>query len=238
MLRTSGSWAMAGPGKKSNSLHTEINMKILILGAAGQIGKLLTADLLAQTQHDIVLYARDANRRLKNTVNERVTLVEGEFKDANALSKAIASADVIYLNDMNDKTGVETIVDTMKKHAVKRIIAASILGIYDEVPGAFGAWNKRMVGIEGIKKHAANASLLAVDEFDYTLLRLTWLYNQKGNRKYHLTQANEPFEGAQVTREAVSQLIIDIIEDPTGKFNQTSLGVSEPDTNWDKPSFY
>jgi nucleoside-diphosphate-sugar epimerase len=213
-------------------------MRILILGAAGQIGRLLTADLLAQTQHDVVLYARDAQRRLKNNDNQRVTIIDGKFIDVQSLSQAMEGIDVIYLNDMNDEQGVETIAETMKKLGVKRIIAASILGIYDEVPGAFGAWNKRMVGIGGIQKHAANASLLAVDEFDYTLLRLTWLYNQKGNRKYQLTQKDEPFEGAQVARSAVSQLIVDIIDEPTGEFKQTSLGVSEPDTNWDKPSFY
>lgn len=213
-------------------------MKILILGAAGQIGKILTKDLLEQTDHEVILYARDAERRLKKADNSRISIIEGSFTDASSLSVAMEESDLIYLNDMNDRKGVETIAETMKMHDVKRIIAASILGIYDEVPGVFGDWNKRMVGIDRIKKHAANASLLTVDEFDYTLLRLTWLYNQDNNRNYHLTQKGEPFEGAQVSRQGVSQLIVDMINDTSGRFSKTSLGVSEPNTNWDKPSFY
>jgi hypothetical protein len=44
--------------------------------------------------------------------------------------------------------------------------------------------------------------------------------------------------GAQVTRQAVAQLIADIIKHATGKYVKTSLGVGEPNTNWGKPSFY
>ncbi|NHN35235.1 saccharopine dehydrogenase [Paenibacillus agricola] len=43
--------------------------------------------------------------------------------------------------------------------------------------------------------------------------------------------------GAQVTREAVAQLIVDVIENPAD-YAKTSIGVSEPNTNWSKPSFY
>lgn len=34
----------------------------------------------------------------------------------------------------------------MKKNGVKRIIGASILGIYNEVGGEFGEWNNAMIG--------------------------------------------------------------------------------------------
>jgi hypothetical protein len=95
-----------------------------------------------------------------------------------------------------------------------------------------------MVGRGGIENHKQTASLIEDPKFDYTILRLTWLYNEPGNRRYLVTQKGEPFEGAQVSREAVSQLIVDIIEEPSDKFIQTSLGVGEPNTNWDKPSFY
>jgi hypothetical protein len=77
-----------------------------------------------------------------------------------------------------------------------------------------------------------------VPGLDYTILRLTWLYNEKGNTKYSLTQKGEPFRGTEVTREAVSQLVVDILNDGSGKYVQKSIGVSEPDTDGEKPSFY
>jgi nucleoside-diphosphate-sugar epimerase len=213
-------------------------MKILILGAAGQIGRMLTKDLLEQTDYELVLYARNASGRLKNAESNRVSIVDGDFTNYDALCKAMESIDAIYLNDMNSKEGIQIIVKAMKATGNKRIIVASILGIYDEVPGAFGKWNLRMVGARGIQLHKENVSLVEIPDLDYTILRLTWLYNQEGNRNYNLTSKGEPFEGAQVTRQAVSQLIADILQDKSGKFLKTSLGVGEPNTNWDKPSFY
>ncbi|ARK11097.1 NAD(P)H-binding protein [Fibrella sp. ES10-3-2-2] len=213
-------------------------MKILILGAAGQISKLLTDDLLARTDNALVLYGRNATKRLRVHAASRVQIVDGDFKDRKLLKLSMQDVDVVYLNSMHDSDGIDAIIDTMQELYVKRIIVASILGIYDEVPGAFGAWNKSMVGVRGIKRQATHAAKLEKTDLDYTILRLTWLYNQKGNRDYRLTQKGEPFVGAQVTREAVAQLIVDIIADHTGQYNRTSLGVSEPNTNWDKPSFY
>lgn len=213
-------------------------MKILILGAAGQIGRMLTKDLIDQTESDLILYARNASKRLKNLASERVSLVDGDFLDYAHLVDVMKGVDAIYLNDMNDKKGVETIVRAMGAAGVKRIIVASILGIYDEVPGAFGNWNRRMVGDSGIQLHKETAALVEVPELDYTILRLTWLYNQPGNSKYHLTVKGEPFEGAQVTRQAVSQLIVDVLNDKSVKYIKASIGVGEPNTNWDKPSFY
>lgn len=213
-------------------------MKILILGAAGQIGRMLIRDLLEQTDYRLVLYARNASRRLKDFESERVTLVNGDFTEYDTLVKVMKDIDVIYLNDMNSREGIQTIVRAMKDTGKKRIIVASILGIHDEVPGAFGKWNLGMVGRQGIQHHKETASLVEIPDLDYTILRLTWLYNQEGKRKYHLTSKGEPFEEAQVTRQAVSQLIVDILKDRSGKFLKISLGVGEPGTNWDKPSFY
>jgi uncharacterized protein YbjT (DUF2867 family) len=213
-------------------------MNILILGAAGRISRLVTKHLLSQTEHQLVLFARKAHDRIKITAPERIRLLDGDFKSAASLNEAMKGVDLVYLNAMDDTAGLKNILAAMEQNNVTRFIGASILGIYDEVEGAFGAWNKRMVGSERIKLHAANASLVEASGLNYTILRLTWLYDQVSNRKYRTTNKGEPFKGSQVTREAVSQLIVDIIQDNSKKYFKTSLGVSEPDTDWNKPSFY
>ncbi|MEX3493939.1 saccharopine dehydrogenase [Staphylococcus warneri] len=48
---------------------------------------------------------------------------------------------------------------------------------------------------------------------------------------------NEPFTGAQVTRQAVAQLVTDIVNQPE-LYSRESIGVNEPNTNFNKPSFY
>lgn len=214
-------------------------MNILILGAAGRIGRLLTADLLAQTPHNVVLYAKNANARLKSDKSERVRIVDGDFRDLDALTGAMYGVDIVYINDLGDDQSTDTIIEAMTKAGVKHVIGASILGIYDEVEGAFGQWNKTMIGHSPrMKTQIKSAQAIEGSGLDYTLLRLTWLYDQEGNRDYVLTRKGEPFRSTQVTREAVAQLIVDIIMTEGGRYTGQSLGVGEPDTEWDKPSFY
>ncbi|WP_134087844.1 NAD(P)H-binding protein [Olivibacter sp. XZL3] len=214
-------------------------MNILILGAAGRIGRLLTADLLAQTPYNLVLYAKNANVRLKGEKSERVKIVDGDFKELDALVNAMNEVDIVYINDLGDDQSTRTIIEAMKKAGVKRVIGASILGIYDEVPGEFGRWNKRMIGSSPRMQTQINSARIIEDSgLDYTLLRLTWLYDQEGNRDYVLTEKGDPFRSTQVTREAVAQLIVDVVMAKDERFIGKSLGVGEPDTEWDKPSFY
>lgn len=214
-------------------------MNILILGAAGRIGRLLTEDLLAQTDHHLILYAKDANSRLLEKESERVRWVEGDFKDLETLIATMNEADVVYINDLGDDRSTDVILEAMKNAGVKRVIGASILGIYDEVPGEFGRWNNKMIGsLPRMQKQIKSAVAIENSGLDYTLLRLTWLYNQPGNRDYVLTRKGDPFRSTQVTREAVSQLILDIIKTQDDRFVGESLGVGKPDTEWDKPSFY
>lgn len=212
-------------------------MKILILGAAGQISKMVTEKLLQETDAELVLFARNANRRIANSDPSRITIIDGDFNDSAKLQEAMEGVKIVYLNDMNSPEATHAIIDAVKKAGVAKIIGATILGIYDEVIGAFGKWNARMVGRTGTNRHKESAQIIEESGIDYTLLRLTWLYNQAGNEKYVVSQKGEPFIGAQVSRQAVAQLIMDIIGNPT-VYSNKSLGVSEPNTDFPKPSFY
>jgi nucleoside-diphosphate-sugar epimerase len=213
-------------------------MRILILGAAGEISQMVTKLLIENTDSHLVLYARNASKRLKENQNSRVTLIDGDFNDDKKLNLAMKDVDIVYINAMGDLAAMKKIAKAMKDNGAKKIIGATILGIYDEVSGAFGKWNKKMVGIDRIKQMAETASVFENSDLDYTLLRLTWLYNREGNTKYILTEKGEPFVGAQVTRQAVAKLILDIIQAKDSRFTKKSLGVSEPGTDWAKPSFY
>lgn len=212
-------------------------MKILILGAAGQISKMLINRLMQETDAELVQYARNANRRIANSDPSRITIVDGDFNDSAKLLEAMEGVAIVYLNDMNSPETTQTIVDAAKKSGVAKIIGATILGIYDEVIGEFGKWNARMVGRTGTNRHKESAKIIEDSGIDFTLLRLTWLYNQEGNERYMLSKKGEPFIGAQVSRQAVARLIMDIIENPA-VYSNKSLGVSEPNTDFSKPSFY
>lgn len=213
--------------------------KVLILGAAGQIAGILRDNLLNETNYLLVLYARNGHRRLKIKDNARERIVEGDFLDEEILKEAMSGVEAIYVNDMGNIKAVQTIIRAMKACQVKRFIGASILGIYDEVGGSFGKWNHSMIG-RNPRMQAQKESAAAVEKsgLDYTLLRISWLYDEEGNEKYILSQKGEEFIGVQVTRQAVARLIVDILANNGETFIGKSMGVSEPGTNWAKPSFY
>lgn len=60
-------------------------MKILILGAAGQIGRMVTTKLLEETEHQVILYARNAHLSLNASVPGRVENVNCDFNDKEKL---------------------------------------------------------------------------------------------------------------------------------------------------------
>lgn len=215
-------------------------MKILILGAAGQVSGILTKLLLQETDSKLVLYARNADQRLKKEGVDREEMIAGDFLDSNSLNKAMEGVDLVYLNDMGNSEAVGNVINSMKKNGVKRFIGASILGIYNEVAGKFGEWNTAMIGSSPrMEEQKRSAQLVEASDLDYTLLRLTWLYNDAANLSYQFTKKGEPFIGAQVTREAVARAIADIIEDNDRTYSNESLGVSEVGSEkLDKPSFY
>ncbi|MBS0941889.1 MULTISPECIES: NAD(P)H-binding protein [Leuconostoc] len=210
-------------------------MNILILGAAGQISQQLTTRLLNETDTNLTLFARNAEKRLsmyKN--NNHVRLISGEFEDESLLAESMQGQDVVYAN--SDRN-MQPILAAMKKAGVKRIIIAGALSIYDEVGGAFGKWNRSMMGPtpDSRKKMISDVENSGLD---YTYMRMTWLYNQKDNVAYATTQKGEPFVGAQVTREAIVQYILDLLANPNRDL-QASVGIYEPGTeDMAKPSFY
>lgn len=212
-------------------------MKILILGAAGELAGKVTEVLMKHTGASLVLYARNAGKRIHPQNKNREHIIDGDFEDTVQLEKAMKNVDWVFIDSVEDKKGMQSIVKAMKATGVKKLIAATSLGIYDEVPGKFGRWNKEMLG-DVIDKMADSTAVLEDSGLDYTLLRMAWLYNKEGNTQYELTEKGEPFKGTQVTREAVAQLVLEIVQGTDDRFAKRSLGVSEPDTDWDKPSFY
>ncbi|OJG98874.1 YraL family S-adenosylmethionine-dependent methyltransferase [Enterococcus termitis] len=195
---------------------------------------------ILETENELVLYARNAAKRITPLDSEREQTVDGDFSNRSSLTKAMQGVEAVYLNDMGDPKAITTILEIMEETGVKRIISATVLGIYDEVSGAFGRWNQQMLGnSRRYQDQKDSAKLIEESGVDYTLLRLTWLYNEQGNEDYAYTLKGEPFVGAEVTRQAVARLVSDILAAKDNQFSNQSLGVYEPGSEkLAKPSFY
>ena len=114
---------------------TKHPLKVLVLGANGQLARNTTRVLLEQSDAKVTLYLRRANR-LQNADPSRVTIVEGDVLDPATLRKAMQGQDVVYANLAGDMAPQATsIIDAMRETGVQRLIFISSMGIYGEVPG-------------------------------------------------------------------------------------------------------
>lgn len=211
--------------------------KVLILGANGKIAKLAETQLLTQTDHQLTLFLRHANR-LNVSDAARETVVEGDATDQASLEKAMKGQDVVYANLGNHdiEKQAKTVVAAMKATGLKRLIWISTLGIYDEVPGKYGQWNHQMLDGGYLETYSAAAKVIEGSGLDYTLVRPAWLSN-KDIVSYETTQKGEPFKGTEVSRKSIADFVVSLINDPTKEIGH-SVGVDQPGTDGDKPSFY
>ncbi|WP_322069190.1 SDR family oxidoreductase [Paraburkholderia bannensis] len=208
--------------------------KVLVLGASGQIARWAVRMLGEQTDVKQTLLIRDP-KKLSGNEPANASVVIGDVLDKKILHRVMEGQDVVYANLAGDvDTQTEHILAAMKATNVRRLIFINSLGIYDEVPGNFGEWNRREIG-EYLPPYRRSADLIEASDLDYTILRAAWLQdNDEVN--YEITARDQPFKGTEVSRKSVAALVVELVEHPE-KLVRANVGVNKPDTDADKPAF-
>lgn len=208
--------------------------KVLVLGAGGQIAHHVIAALAHDDGVEMTLFLRNAKRISNPPANARI--VEGDVLHRVQLDAAIGGQDIVYANltgeDLDDQA--RAVIASMQSVGVKRLLFVLSLGIYDEVPGAFGEWNRRTIG-EELKTFRRAADFIEASGLDYTILRPAWLTDED-EIDYETSQKGELFKGTVVSRKSVADLIVKIIQSPDSHI-QANLGINKPATDADKPYF-
>ena len=214
---------------------------ITILGAAGQIAQKLTATLLTYTDMHLTLYGRQLSTRLHPEIleHERVTVIEGSFQNPAKLEEAVTNAEIVFVGAMESGSDMAAIVKALSRKNVRRVIGLSMAGLSGEFPAALAKWTFDSLPISYVQGERQARNVLRESNLNYTILRLTWLYNDPENTNYELIPEGVQFNDAQVTREAVVKAIFDILHvDDETPFHRASIGIGEPGTHYDKPSFH
>lgn len=194
-----------------------MSLKILILGANGQLARNTTRVFLRDHDVQLTLYLRKA-RRLDNPDPSRVRIVEGDVFDRVRLIDVMTGQDVVYANLVGDmKRQAEVIVDAMHTTGVRRLIFISSMGIYGEVPG------ERYRSV--LDPYRDSAAVIEASDLDYTVLRPGWFTEQAAG-DVRLTHKGDPFEGREVSLNSLSGLIVKLALTP-GWEVRSSLGVSQ-----------
>ncbi|XRJ97825.1 NAD(P)H-binding protein [Latilactobacillus sakei] len=211
--------------------------KVLILGAHGKIAQLTRAQLLAKADAQLVLFLRKANR-LTIQDQQREQLVEGDASQQADLVQAMKGVTVVYANlaGANIEAQAKAVVSAMKAVGVKHLIWISTLGIYDEVPGAYGQWNHQMLDDGYLPTYAAAAKVIETSGLAFTIIRPAWL-SDKDEIDYEITHRTDAFKGTEVSRKSVAAEVVRLIQNPTEAVGD-SLGLNKPNTDGDKPEWY
>lgn len=212
--------------------------KILILGAHDATAQIVIDRLLDETDNELVLFLRKANRLRRYADNARINLFEGDAQNLSQLTQAMHDVDVVYSNlggvDLAKST--QTVLDAMQQTGRTRLIFYSALGAMHEVPGKFGEWNEQAIAafLPGFRK--SDELIIQHPDINTTQLRPAWLTDHN-EIDYEITQASEPFKGTEVSRQSVADMIMRLIKEPS-LYPNTSIGLNKPHTDGDKPAWY
>ena len=216
---------------------------IAVLGANGRIARIAEDMLLAHDDIELTLFIHTENELgadIKD--NPRVTVVKGDAKNPDDVLNAINGADEVYANlaATQDSSAdiipmAKAVVDMMDKAGIKRLVWISSLGIYNEVPGEFGAWNANILG-DYLVNYRKAVDVIEASDLDYTIIRPAWL-TDKDEVDFEITEQGALFRGTEVSRKSVASEVVELLLDPD-KEVRTSIGLDKPGTDGDKPEWY
>lgn len=208
--------------------------KIAILGASGQIAQYVIDMLAERGDTEMTLFLRDA-MKLGRDIPDNARVIEGDVHDTAKLRDAVSGQDVVYANLAGDVDAqAAAIITAMKDTGSPKLIFCTTLGIYDEVPGNFGAWNNREIG-EYLPPYRKAADLVEASGLDYVVLRPAWL-TDADEVTYETTERHEPFKGTEIARKSVAAVVVKLTE-TTGALGNRNIGINKPNTGGDKPAF-
>lgn len=216
---------------------------IAVLGANGRIARIAEDMLLAHDDIELTLFIHtedELGADIKD--NPRVTVVKGDAKNPDDVLNAINGADEVYANlaATQDSSAdiipmAKAVVDMMDKAGIKRLVWISSLGIYNEVPGKFGAWNANILG-DYLVNYRKAVDVIEASDLDYTIIRPAWL-TDKDEVDFEITEKGELFRGTEVSRKSVASEVVELLLDPD-KEVRASIGLDKPGTDGDKPEWY
>ncbi|MCH4009707.1 NAD(P)H-binding protein [Companilactobacillus sp.] len=205
--------------------------KVLILGANGQVARIVEERLMAENPDDkLTLFLRNSSRLNNLEGHKNVTIVDGDITDFDDVNNVMKGQDIVYVSMVDhtpDNVITNNVVKAMKENNVQRVVETSLLGLYNEVPGEYGLWNYEQVK-SGLPAAINADKILSESGLTYTTLRFPWL-NDRDEVKYVVTHKNEEYVGVSGSRQSMADVIVKIINDPTYLEND-SVGIADKDT--------
>ncbi|WP_184547021.1 NAD(P)H-binding protein [Mucilaginibacter sp. FT3.2] len=188
--------------------------KVIIIGASGSLAEYVIKALKQLADVQLTLFVRN-KKRLNPGLAGGCTVVEGDAMDYNSVKNAVAGQEIVYINLAgNLETMAKNIVKAMQETGVKRVIAISSIGIYDNPAKSV------------VMPYRKLADVIEASGLEYTILRPDW-FTDANEIDYALTKKGEPETGAAISRKSIAAFVGSVIENPDLHKNE-NLGISKP----------
>lgn len=197
---------------------------VLIIGATGTLGTAATQAILKNTNDNLTLFSRSANR-LQIVDPNREKTIAGDVTKQDDLDKALQDQDAVFAA-LSGRLGkfAKSIVKAMDRNGVKRLIFITSMGIYNEIPASVGGGNLRTNPTLLTYRKAAN--VIEASDLNYTIVRPGWFTS--GPVDYEVTRKGEPFGGHDVSIASIGDLVQKLVDDDS-LYARDSIGVNTPE---------
>ena len=211
--------------------------KVIVIGANGVTAQQVISRLIKQPNVQLSLFVRQASKLHIVHDDKQINIFEGDAINMDDLRAAIQGQEIVIstLGGMDLDIKTENIVKVMRELRVKRLIAISAGGIYDELSEPFNSWDKQVVGYTR-PTNLRTAEVIEHSPLEYTILRPVWL-TDKSSEEFQLTKKGEVFKGTETSRASLGRFIANIVENPQLHIRE-NLGISQPNSEADRPAAY
>ena len=205
-------------------------MKLLLLGATGRTGKLITETAL-QKGYPVNCLVRSPEKLLIDHHN--ISLFEGSPLDKDLLQKAMIDCDAVVSalnvsrtsdfpwaklrspkNLMSDT--MKNVIALMNEQQVKRLIVCSAWGAA-ETKKDIPYWFRWFIDNSNIgaayQDHERQEAIIKDSTLDWTIVRPVGLTNSKKERQVIVSYDNLPKPKMTISRHGLAQFMIDSLND-------------------------
>ncbi|MGW6332546.1 NAD(P)-dependent oxidoreductase [Nocardia rhamnosiphila] len=199
-------------------------MRIVIFGANGPTGRLLTGQAL-ESGHDIVAFTRRPGEF--PIAHDRLTTIGGNVHDPDSVERAVSGADAVLSTlgvpftrkpITTYSAGVANIVAAMNRHGVSRIAVVSSSAVDPHPYADAGFLFNRVLqpfitGVLGKTLYAdmrAMEALLRASDLEWTIVRPSGLFDLPDRTDY--TVAAERAEGRFTARIDLAACLLRLVE--------------------------
>lgn len=204
---------MWGQNKFQNTKNQKDMTNVIVIGATGSLAKFVIETAKKSENMSLTLFARTPSK-LSAELSKGTKVIQGDALKINDLKNAIAGQDIVYVNLAGDLDKMsQNIISAMKEMGVKRIIAISSIGIYDEpTPSILVPYRKLADNIEA-------------SGLDYTIIRPNW-FTSGSEIEYHITKKPEKEVGGAVSRKSIADFVVKIFQNPN-LYKNENVGISK-----------